>query len=93
MSVVGKLRAYNGIINWLDKNNIDIGEPKRKTYRARDEYLNNILIKFGREHNIKMQNNNSPKYKGSYSPVVSNAVLVQKNFGDFIKWIKINYEI
>lgn len=90
MGVRDAIRAYNGLVHYINK--FDIGKPKRKTYRAHDEYLNNMLIKFGKEHNILMEKNNSPKYKGSYSPVMSNAQRVQENWQLFTKWINDNYQ-
>lgn len=92
MSAKDSIRAYNGVANWLNKqDNIDLGKPKRKTYRAHEEHLNNILIRFGKENNLKMEKNNSPKYKGTYSPAMSNCRVVQAHFGLFKKWIFENY--
>jgi hypothetical protein len=91
MGVNDAIRAYNGLINYLN-NKVDVGKPKKRTHRAYDEYLNNILIKFGKDHNITMAKNNSPRYKGSYSPVMSNARRVQANWSDFVKWLDIHYK-
>lgn len=92
MGVRDAVIAYNGVANWLNnQENIDIGKPKRKTCRAQEEYLNNILIQFGKDNNIKMERNNSPSYKGSYSPVMSNCIRVQENFKLFREWIINNY--
>lgn len=92
MGLKDSIRAYNGIVNWLNnQENINLGKPKKKTYRAKDEHLNNILIKFGVENKLKMEENNSPRYKGSYSPVMSNCVIVQSNFNLFTQWIINNY--
>lgn len=89
MGVRDSIRAYNGVITWL--NGFDLGKPKKKSYRARDEYLNNIFIKFGKEHNIEMENNNSRGYKGSYNPMMSNCCNIQNNWQLFKDWIIKNY--
>ena len=93
MGIRDSLRASNGVINWLNKQSdkIDIGQPKRKSYRATDEHLNNLLIEFGKCNNLKMEKNNSPKYKGCYSPFVSNCVIIQANFELFKEWLINNY--
>ena len=92
MSVRDSIRAYNGVANWLNsQDNIDLGKPKRKTYRAQDEHLNNILIRFGKENELKMEKNNSPRYRGTYSPVMTNCKMVQAHFSLFKKWIFENY--
>lgn len=95
MGVYDAIRASNGVISYLNKNadKIDIGKPKRKTYRAQDEHLNNLLIEFGKAHNHKMEKNNSPKYKGSYSPFMSNCQTVQANWSLFKKWLIDNYGV
>lgn len=93
MGINDAIRAYNGVTNWLNnQENVDLGKPKRKTYRAQDEYLNNILKEFGKEHNLDMYKNNSPKYKGSFSPVMTNCIVIQENWKDFKKWINKNYK-
>lgn len=89
MSVVDKIRATNGIVNYLQK--FDIGKPRNKSHRAYDEHINSVLIKYCKEFKIKYVKNNSPKYKGSYQPVVDNAYTVQSNFKQFAEWVKSNY--
>lgn len=91
MSVNDKIRCYNGVINWLESNSIDIGKPKKKTHRAIEEHINNILIKFGKDNSIEMIPNNKKNYRGSYSPSLSNAVTVSKHFQLFTNWIMKNY--
>lgn len=93
MSVNDAIRAYNGVVNFINNNNFNIGQPKRKTYRAKEEYLNGILHKFGRDHNLKMEKNNSPRYKGTYSPCMSNCITIQNNWKLFVKWLKENYTV
>lgn len=91
MGVYQAIRASNGVRGWLNKNNFDLGKPKKKSYRALDEHFNSILIKFGKENNIKMERNNSPGYKGDYNPSLSNCITIQNNWNVFTKWIKDNY--
>ena len=91
MGVYTAIRALNGVTNYINKNNIDIGKPKKKTYRAIDEHLNSVFHKFGNENNIKMEKNNSRNYRGSYSPVASNAIKVQENWELFKQWLSDNY--
>tara|TARA_R110000796_G_scaffold181330_1_gene297879 strand:+ start:30227 stop:30505 length:279 start_codon:yes stop_codon:yes gene_type:complete len=91
MGVRDSIRAYNGVISWINKNNIELGTPKKKSYRALDEHLNGIWIKFGKDHDIKMTRNNSKGYKGSFSPQMANCCRIQENWNAFTKWIKENY--
>lgn len=92
MGVTDSIRAYNGVIGYINKNNIDLGEPEKKSHRALDQHLNGIWRKFGKEHNIKMIKNNSRGYKGSFNPMMANCQNIQENWGIFIKWIKENYD-
>jgi hypothetical protein len=88
MGVKDKIRAFNGVSNYINRHSIDIGKPKRKSFRALDEHINNVFIKFGKEHNIPMTGNNSLRYKGQHSPVMDNAIIVQEHWKLFTKWIK-----
>ena len=93
MGIYDAIRASNGVVGFLNRNKdrLDIGKPNGKTHRAQDEHLNNILIKFGKTHNCIMKKNNSPKYKGNYSPFMSNCQTVQEHWDLFEKWIFENY--
>ena len=91
MSVADKVRATNGITNYLQK--FDIGKPHNKSHRAYDEHVNSVLIKYCKEFKIKYVKNNSPKYKGNYQPLVDNSYTVQSNFKQFSEWVKSNYEL
>lgn len=91
MGVRDSIRAYNGVIQVI--NQYDIGKPKRKTHRAQEEFLNGILHKFAKDNDIKgMAKNNSPRYKGSYIPVMSSCCVVQENWTTFKVWLKDNYD-
>jgi len=93
MGVYDAIRAGNGVISFLNANEskIDIGKPKIKSHRQQEIHLNNLIIKFGEENNIKMIKNNSPKYKGDFSPFFSNCIEVQNNWFLFRNWIFENY--
>ena len=93
MGVYEAIKAGNGVINFLNANEskINIGKPKTKSHRQQEIHLNNLLIEFGKENNIKMLRNNSSKYKGSFSPFLSNSIKVQKNWNLFKSWIFNNY--
>jgi hypothetical protein len=93
MGVYEAIRAGNGVIGFLNANEskIDIGKPKNKSHKQYQIHLNNIIIKFGEENNIKMLKNNSSKYKGSFSPFFTNCIDVQNNFSLFTYWIFKNY--
>jgi hypothetical protein len=93
MGVYQAIKAGNGVINFLNANEskIDIGKPKTKSHRQQEIHLNNLLIEFGKENNIKMLKNNSSKYKGSFSPFFSNSIEVQNNWSLFRAWIFDNY--
>ena len=93
MGVYEAIKAGNGVINFLNANEskINIGKPKTKSHRQQEIHLNNLLIEFGKENNIKMLKNNSSKYKGSFSPFLSNSIKVQKNWNLFKSWIFNNY--
>ena len=92
MGVNNSIRAYNGAISWINNNDYDLGKPEKKFYRSVERHLNKIFISFGKEHNIKMEKDNSPKYKGSYSPMMSNCQDIQQNWELFTTWIKKNYK-
>lgn len=88
MGVNDAIRAYNGVVNWINKqNNLNLPQPKNKSYKQHDINFNNILIQFGKENNIKMERNNKPKYKGNYNPGMSNCIEVQNNWKLFKEWI------
>ncbi|MCK9180059.1 MAG: hypothetical protein M0P15_04330 [Bacteroides sp.] len=95
MGIYDSIRASIGVINYLNQvaDKIDIGKPKRNTHRAQDEHLNSLLIEFGKANNCKMEGNNSPKYKGSYNPFISNCVTIQANWDLFKKWLLDNYRV
>lgn len=93
MSVYDAIRASNGVINFLNSNadKIDIGKPKTKSYKQQDIHLNNLLLKFGKDKNIKLLKNNSPKYKGNFSPFMQNCIVIQENWALFKEWLFKNY--
>lgn len=93
MGVRDSIRAYNGVINWCNNNNINLGRPKKGTYRAADQHLNNIFREFGKAHAIKMCKNNSRGYKGTFSPAMANCVRIQENWELFKTWIQENYGV
>jgi hypothetical protein len=90
MGVKDKIRAFNGVCNFLSR--FDTGTPRNKSYRAYDEHINNILMGYCKEFNIEYAPNNKPKYKGSNNPVLYNSLVVQSNFKRFADWVKCNYE-
>lgn len=90
MGVNDAIRAYNGVITWINKNNFDLGEPKKKSHRGIDQHLNAIFRKFGQEHNIEMRKDNTPRYKGSFSPMMSNCIRIQDNWKEFKEWAENN---
>lgn len=94
MSVRDAIRAYNGVMQHLENNaeTINIGQPEKKSFRAREEYLNNIIIKFGKDLNIEMEPNNSKRYKGNYSPCMSNCERIQAVWGKWVTWLNDNYK-
>lgn len=94
MSIIHKLRAEKGVVMFINNNldKIDIGTPKGKSYRKRDEHLNGILLKFGEEHGLEMAQNNRPGYKGNYSPLTDNCVTVQNHWSEFRSWILEKYK-
>jgi hypothetical protein len=93
MGVYEAIRAGNGVLSFLNANEskIDIGKPKTKSHSQQEIHLNNLIIKFGEDNEIKMIRNNSPKYKGNFSPFFSNCIEVQNNWVLFRKWIFENY--
>jgi hypothetical protein len=93
MGVYDAIRASNGVINYLNSNEdkLDIGKPKNKSYRQQEIHLNNLLLKFGKEKGIKLLKNNSPKYKGSFSPFMANCQNIQENWTLFREWLFNNY--
>lgn len=95
MGVYDAIRASNGVTSYLNRisDKIDIGKPKKKTYRAQDEHLNNILRQFGKDYNIQMLKNNSPNYKGSFNPFMANCEKVQDNWELFKEWLMSKYGI
>jgi hypothetical protein len=95
MGVYEAIRAGNGVIGFIEanKNKIDIGKPINKSHKQQQIHLNNLIIKFGKENNIKMLKNNSSKYKGNFSPFFTNCIDVQNNFKLFTYWIFENYKI
>lgn len=95
MGVYDAIRAGNGVINFLNSNEdkIDIGKPKTKSYRQQEIHLNNLLLEFGKQNNIKLLKNNSTKYKGSFSPFMENSKKIQENWNLFKEWIFNNYKI
>ena len=90
MGVRDKVRSLNGIMNFIHK--FDIGEPRNKSFRAKDEQINNLLIKFLVKNGLPYKKNNRPSYKGAYQPVMDNAVTVQEHFSKFVNWVRDNYE-
>jgi len=90
--MIRSVRGYNGVINWMENNNIDIGEPPKKTFRAKDEHFNNFFIKFGRENGIEMVPNNKKGYKGSFTPSLANADKIQENWKLFKAWALETYK-
>ena len=90
MSIHNKVSAYNGIVNFLNKFNI--GKPKKKTYIASDEHINNILIDYLKEHKLSYKKNNAPRYRGYYQPVLCNSYKIQDNFNQFSKYVHKNYD-
>lgn len=91
MGVRDSIKAYNGVISWINKNNFDLGQPNKKSHRAIDEHLNSIWRKFGQEHDIVMEKDNSKRYKGSYNPMMSNCCRIQERWKDFTSWVGNNY--
>jgi len=90
MSIVDKIRGCNGTTKYMYKFNI--GKPKKKSHIAVDEYLNNIILKFGKENDIKYIKNNRRGYKGSFNPLIENGWNVQDHFPLFMKWMNTNYK-
>ena len=91
MSIVHKINNYNAMVSFI--NQYDIGKPKKRTHRSWDNYLNAILWKFANDNEIKgLVKDNKPNYKGSYSPVLSNAGIIQDNWKLFRIWIIKNYK-
>ena len=88
MGVRDSIRAYNGVIAYINKHNIDLGKPKKKSRRAVDEHLNSVWREFGKEFNLEMSKNNRPGYKGSFSPQMYNCIVIQDNWSDFKKWVE-----
>ncbi len=95
MGVIDKIRASNGVVNFFNKHGdkLTLGKPKRKSARAQEEHLNNILIRFGKDNNISMLKNNSPKYEGSHGPFLDNCYRVQENWNLFVNWLFKKYSI
>ena len=102
MHVDDLIRYYNGMVNWIYSQNVEINKPTQKPVKdynsksARhfikyDNYLNKILLRFGKENNIKMTKCNSYGYKGSFRPILHNCEVVQENWFLFKKWILQNY--
>jgi hypothetical protein len=91
MNVNDAISAYNGVISWVNSNKYDFGKPKKKSHRAIDQHLNAVFRQFGKEHNIQMEKNNSPGYKGSYNPMMSNCIEIQKHWSEFKLWVKKTY--
>jgi hypothetical protein len=89
MSIIDKLKGCNGTTLFMSK--YDIGKPEKKSHRAVDQFLNNIILKFGLEKGIKFTPNNRPGYKGSFNPLVDNGYEVQKHFDEFRTWMNTNY--
>jgi hypothetical protein len=95
MGVYDAIRAGNGVINYLNTNEdkLDVGKPKNNSYKQQYIHLNNLLLKFGKDHNIKLMRNNSPKYRGNFSPFLENSREIQPHWGLFKEWLVKNYSI
>lgn len=91
MGVNDSIRAYNGVITWVNNNNIDFGEPKKKSYRAIDRHLNSVFREFGKSINVEMHKDNSRAYKGTFSPAMANCKVIQDHWEEFKQWAKKNY--
>ena len=91
MGVRAAIRAGNGVINYLNKY-YTIGKPKSNSFKQQEVFLNNLLLKFGKENNIKLMKNNASKYKGNFSPFMANCMEIQEHWSLFTKWLKENYE-
>lgn len=84
-----KIRAYNGVVNFINK--YDVPPPPKKSYGSMVRTLNDLLIRFLQENKLQFVPNNSPKYKGNYYPVYDNCITVQENFPLFINWMNKNF--
>jgi hypothetical protein len=91
MGVNDSIRAYNGVVTWINNNNIDIGEPKKKSFRQIELHMNSVFIRFCKENNLEFCKNNSKSYRGTFSPAMSNCRVIQENWNLWTKWAKQNY--
>lgn len=91
MSVRLKSICYNGVLVYLQKN-FNLPAPRSKSFRAFEEMINDIQIKYLKEYNIECKKNNSRGYRGNYSPAMDNSVDVQGNWNQFKEWCNINLE-
>lgn len=83
-----------GVLNTLSKYNIPEIQIKQ-SYRKTEVTLNNWIKQFFIHINIenKWVKNNSPKYKGYFSPFASNCAEVQEHWKDFKSWLNSNYTL
>ena len=97
------VRYYNGMVNWIYSQNVDIEKPQPQLFREYntiahkkflkyDFYLHKIILRFGKENNLKMVKENGKGYRGKYRPILHNCEVVQENWGLFKKWILENYK-
>ena len=91
MSIMTKIISYNGVIIYLQKN-FNLPTPRNKSFRAFEEMINDIQIKYLKEHNIEYRKNNSKGYRGNYSPAIDNSVVIQNNWNQFKEWCNINLD-
>ena len=91
MSVIVKISKYNGILVYLQKN-FNLPTPRNKSFKAFEEMINDILVKYLKENNFKYVKNNSKGYRGNYSPALDNSIVIQEDWKQFKEWCVNNLE-
>lgn len=97
------VRYYNGMVNWIYSQNVDIEKPQPQLFREYntiahkkflkyDFYLHKIILRFGKENNLKMVRENGKGYRGKHRPILHNCEVVQENWDLFKKWVLENYK-
>lgn len=86
MSIVDKLRAYNGVMSYLRRFDIPEITSKRS--------INRFFLKFAKD--LDMEKDfakpiTNPNYKGDYDPAIDNAVIIQSNWKLFRTWLNSHY--
>jgi len=91
MSIVQKIRACNGLTNYMSK--FETGFTSKQSYRKQDIHYNNIILAFAKDLKLEgLHPNNSPRYRGSFNPLVENSVIIQENWKTFSTWMRYHYD-